>query len=73
MAVEFRDDSYTITIYTGCDPIEDWLNLHNELLLVLSAWDSAQMIIDTPRHVLGLLERMMPERETAIKMKPIQR
>lgn len=70
MAVEFKDDRFTITIPTGTNPIEDWLELHNELLTILSMWDSQSNIMENPWRVLWLLEHMMPEWDVALKMHP---
>lgn len=70
MATQFNEKGYTITVYTGGNPMESWLLLHNELLRILSAWDAENDIMETPTHILSLLEDMMPEWETAKKMLP---
>ncbi|MDO5665694.1 MAG: hypothetical protein Q4G63_10620 [Bacteroidia bacterium] len=70
MAVEFFDDKYVITIRTGGNPIEDWLDLHSELLTVLSMWDPEENIMSNPWRMLNLIENMMPQWETALKMHP---
>lgn len=73
MAVEFKDDRFVITIHTGCNPIEEWLELHAELLRVLTAWGAESHIMETPWRMFGLLEDMMPEHADALKMHPIKK
>lgn len=73
MAVEFFDDRFVITLKTGTNPIEDWLDLHNELLTVLGTWDSQLNVMENPWRMLWLLESMMPEWETALKMHPLKK
>ena len=34
--VRFEKDRYIIEVYTGCDPVESWLNLHEEIAYLLS-------------------------------------
>lgn len=33
--VRFEKDRYIIEVYTGCDPVESWLNLHEEIAYLL--------------------------------------
>lgn len=68
MAVEFNDKSFSITIYTGMNPIEEWLELHNELTDVLSMLDMVSISMPTPYRVLELIKEMMPDVDTAKKM-----
>ena len=70
MAVEFNDNSFVITVPTGGNPMEDWLGLHEELLEVLSVWDSQSNIMENPCRMLWLIQNMMPDWETAKKMHP---
>ena len=33
--VRFEKDRYIIEVYTGSDPVESWLNLHEEIAYLL--------------------------------------
>lgn len=70
MAVEFKDESFVITIETASNPIEDWLGLHEELLWLLQLLDTDTKSMDTPWHTLRLLRQMMPEWKSALKLHP---
>ncbi len=66
--VTFNKDSFTITIQTGGNPIENWLDLNGQLTQLLSAIDNEEAVRPTPWMVINLLSDMMPDWETAKKM-----
>lgn len=69
MAVEFRDNGYSIHVDTISNPIEDWLELHNDLLMCISVMDG-NVPTGASMLILKLIEDMMPDWETALKMHP---
>lgn len=72
MAVEFKDNSFVVTFETGGNPIEDWLDLHDELLTLLSFADLSN-VAKQPYLIYELLDKMMPDWKTALKMKPLKK
>ncbi len=66
--LKFDDTGFTIRIETGGNPIEEWLELHQELLNVLSLLDMEQNLMATPYRTLDLIAEMMPDWETAKRM-----
>lgn len=70
MSVEFKDDRFVITVVTNTNPIESWLELHDEILYVLGSVDAQLHGMETPWRMLQLLSDMMPGFETALKMHP---
>ncbi|OFX62687.1 MAG: hypothetical protein A2066_18815 [Bacteroidetes bacterium GWB2_41_8] len=66
--VTFQNDSFTIEVKTVTNPIETWLETHNQLIDVLQLQDSEQLTNNF--HVLELIREMMPDRQTAKRMIP---
>ncbi len=66
--LNFDATGFTIRIETGMNPIEDWLELHQELLTILRMLDTEKNAIPTPFRTLDLLAEMMPDWETAKRM-----
>ena len=66
MAVTFQKDGFTIEVKTGTNPIEEWLETHNELIDVLQCQDSEMLAKNF--HVLELIREMMPDWQTAKRM-----
>lgn len=66
--VTFNKDGFTITIKTGGNPIENWLDLNSQLTQLLSSVDNEENIMPTPWLVINLLTDLMPDWETAKKM-----
>lgn len=66
--ITFKKDSFVVEVATGGNPIEDWLDTHDELLDLLACAD-ANMIVGKQFHrTIELLRCMMPDWETAKKM-----
>lgn len=66
--VQFNETSYSVTIETGTNPIEDWLELQGEILGVLAVLDVQATCIQMPFRLINLLRDMQPELEVAKKM-----
>ena len=64
--VTFNKDSFTVTVETGTDPVEDWLATQNELIESLQA--EADDMHEKRFHYLTLLKALLPDWETAKKM-----
>lgn len=64
----FKEQSFTIEIETGCNPIEDWLDTHDELLDLLACADANMTTGKVFHRTIELLRQMMPDWETAKKM-----
>lgn len=65
--VRFENDKFVIECYTGACPIENWLELINELTMLLSAHTDG-----TPNDfwlVSSFINDLMPDIDTALKMR----
>lgn len=65
--VTFKDDSFTVTV-SSSEPMEDWLELYKELLLIMGTINDANCFI--PFRTMSLLSDLLPELEIAQKMIP---
>lgn len=66
--VRFEKDRYIIEVYTGCDPVESWLNLHEEIAYLLGLVNQGNCPESGFLCLPQLLGDMMPQWETAHKM-----
>lgn len=66
--VRFDDKSFTIEIYTGNNPIEDFQTLQTEIAYVFSILTSETMPDQGLYHLANLLMNMQPSWEVAKKM-----
>jgi hypothetical protein len=66
--VRFNKDSYTIEVYTGCDPIEDWQELQSEITYLFGIVNQDNMRDGGFIHLAMLLDSLQPEWEVARKM-----
>lgn len=66
--VRFEKDRYIIEVYTGCDPVESWLNLHEEIAYLLGLVNQGNCPENGFLRLPQLLVDMMPQWETARKM-----
>lgn len=66
--VRFEKDRYIIEVYTGCDPVESWLNLHEEIAYLLGLVNQGNCPESGFLCLSQLLVDMMPQWETARKM-----
>ncbi len=66
--VRFSDGSFTVEVRTGCDPIDSWLGLHEELTYLLGIVGQDTMPVEGLMHIAQLLAEMMPEPDTASLM-----
>lgn len=66
--VRFEKDRYVIDVYTGADPVENWLELHKEIVYLISLVDQTNAPADGLCYLPQLLGDMMPEWEVARKM-----
>jgi hypothetical protein len=64
--VTFKEDSFSITVETGVNPIEAWLDTHSELIDCLESEDEDKL--SYRYHYLELLRQMMPDYDTALKL-----
>jgi len=64
--VTFKEDRFIIEVPTYGDPIEVWLDLHDELLEILALADQNANYV--PHRALRLLQAMLPDQDTANKM-----
>ena len=66
MPIKFNKEGFTIEVKTGTNPIESWIETHDEFLDALQS-EEEEMHIIRP-HYLELLRSMMPDPDTAKKM-----
>ncbi len=66
--VRFGDKSFTIEIYTGCNPVEDFQALQTEIAYVFSVLTSETMPDQGLYYLANLLMNMQPDWEIAKKM-----
>ena len=66
MPVTFKKEGFTIEVKTGTNPIESWIETHDELLDALQSEEEGMHVIRT--RYIELLRSMMPDVETAKKM-----
>lgn len=66
--VTFKDTSFTIEVHTGVNPIEEWLETHDQLIDLLQCIDPDTPLDNPYYRVLELLRQMMPDYKTAKKM-----
>ena len=64
--VRFNETSFTITIDTGGEPVEEWLCLHDELCRLIR--DQHSDLAEAPWTVLCLLAALTPDLSVAQKM-----
>jgi hypothetical protein len=72
MAVQFTEDKFIITVTTGCNPIENWLETHDELIDLLQARPVDEGDTRCYYWTLELLRSMMPDLKTAKMMNEIK-
>jgi hypothetical protein len=70
MAVTFQPDGYTIQVFTGCNPVENWLDTQKQLCDAITAISEVECNNDGYWLVINLLREMMPDIKTAEKMNP---
>lgn len=66
--VIFKDKSFTIQVKTASNPIEDWIEMHNELCDLLQNTNPDMMVGRNYFWVYQLLREMMPDITTVRKM-----
>jgi hypothetical protein len=66
MAVKFTETSFIIEVQTGTNPMEAWLDTHDQLVDCLQSEN--EDMHGYRYHYLELLRSMMPDWETAKKM-----
>ncbi len=67
--VRFEKDRYVIEIpVAGISPVEDWLDLHDELTYVLELMDAEHAPRGGLYRLAGLLRAMMPEYGQALRL-----
>ena len=68
MAIKFNEQGYSIEVKTGTNPVEDWMETHDDLLDLLASADRELAGTNNYYHVIDLLRNMMPDYDTALKM-----
>ena len=66
--VRFEKDRYIIEVYTGGFPVEDYLDLQNEIIYMFSIINQENIRGDGFLQLANLLAAMLPDLETAKKM-----
>ena len=66
--VRFEEDRYIIEVYTGGFPVEDYLDLQNEIIYVFGIINQENIRSDGFLQLANLLSAMLPDFETAKKM-----
>ncbi len=64
--VTFKDDGFIIEVNVGKNPVDAWLETHNEMIDLLQSEDKEKQ--EYRYHYLELLRSIMPDRNTAKKM-----
>lgn len=64
--LQFNEQSFAITVDCGCNPIEDWLMLHDDIISLLQSQDKDMLA--NHYAALDLLRQMMPDIKSAQKM-----
>jgi len=64
--VEFRKDGYSIHISVGYNPVEEWMELIDELLGIMALVDEQSLI--KPWRTLNFLRDCLPDWEVAKRM-----
>lgn len=66
--VNFENNGFIIRVETSGNPIEDWLNTHDELVDLFQCQDVEMTNGKKYYNALKLLRSMMPDYQTATKM-----
>lgn len=66
--VHFDKDRFTIEIYTGACPVEDYLDLMQEITYVFTIVNESNIPPDGLFRLANLLSAMLPDFDTARKM-----
>lgn len=66
--VRFEKDRYIIEVYTGGFPVEDYLDLQNEIIYMFSIINQENIRSDGFLQLANLLSAMLPDFEMAKKM-----
>lgn len=66
--VRFEKDRYIIEVYTGGIPVEDYLDLQNEIIYMFGIINQENIRSDGFLQLANLLSAMLPDFETAKKM-----
>lgn len=66
--VRFEKDRYIIEVYTGGLPVEDYLDLQNEIIYMFSIINQENIRSDGFLQLANLLSAMLPDFEMAKKM-----
>lgn len=66
--VTFNENGFTVSVNTNGNPIENWLNTHNELVEALQHED--EDMLSKRVHYLELLRNLVPDYETAKRLIP---
>ena len=63
--VRFKEDKMIIEYTAGCNVVEEWLGLHEELAFVLTCIPPDQQPCDGLWRIAELLNALVPDYETA--------
>lgn len=66
--VRFEKDKLVIEYTAGCNAVEEWIGLYDELTFVLTSLTPEQMPKEGLWRIVELLSAMVPDYETARKM-----
>lgn len=64
--VQFNENSFSVTIDTDANPVEEWLGLQQEIIEVVSLINTSETPM--PYRLMGLLRNMQPDYDVALKM-----
>ena len=66
--VRFEKDKLVIEYTSGCNAVEEWIGLQEELVYVFSIMNSNNVPKDGLWRLANLMEAMVPDFDTATKM-----
>lgn len=66
--VRFEKDKLVIEYTSGCNAVEEWIGLQEELVYVFSIMNSNNVPKDGLWRLANLMEAMVPDFDTAKKM-----
>lgn len=66
--VRFEKDKLVIEYTAGCNAVEEWIGLYDELTFALTSLTPEQLPKEGLWRMVTLLAEMMPDYETARKM-----
>lgn len=70
MAVVFNNDSYVVTIKTGTNPVEDWIELRKSIYTIIAYLPPDENLNIETGYLLELLKEMELNYDQVLKVFP---